>query len=492
MDDGNSAASAFGVMGDRFCAIGSDGDLKEWLSSSAELVDLEGKTVLPGFIESHTHASAYAMNLMRVDCSQAPNRAIGDIKTAIRKKAQETPSGRWIQGFGYDNTLITDKRHLNRSDLDETIPNHPIEVMHVSVHFSYVNSKAFNIAGIGPETPQPEGGVIHKDESGVPNGLLTEPGAMGLVRKHVFHSTPSRIKDALLQAFPCLHRYGVTSIHYYWGDRHESLFLGPQRVSCLDPLNSAADKGLPFCLHSDLPVTPVDHRFSSHTAVNRLTSSGRQVGPERRIPVFEALKTYTVHAAESRFEEANECYPGWETTWWPRVGEIHNQPNTRNVIPDYVHFTIDMRSWDYELYMRAWNELHAAFDEITTRQGCSFRFYVIMRNKCTPFDRQLINLIDRLSDELGYPKRHMLSGAGHDAVLMACLGPTAMIFVTQSCRNRRDALGALRTRGQRADPCHAHGGHAGGGRKLSRLFHGPNPRHWLDALDCCLRGILLN
>ncbi len=475
MDENNPEASAFGIIGDKFCAVGSDRDIKEWQSASTELVDLHGAVVSPGFIESHNHASAYAMNLLRVDCSPSVTRSIADVKEAIRVKAGQTPPGEWIQGFGYDDTLISDKRALTRADLDEAAPEHPVQIMHISVHFSYVNSKALEIAGVGPDTPQPEGGVIDKDTNGLPSGLLAEAGAMDLVRKHIKPYTTEQLKKALLQAMSYFHSHGVTSIHdggigyfqhgpqvvqsymeleqekrldlrvymtlteelyrrlydlgfrtgfgstrlklgsvktwqdgsiqgltgalskpyhtrpeltgdlllpqeeldrmvnkyhaaglqlavhangdraiesvlsafekawagtpaddrrhmiihcqtasdgqldrmkkigvipnffvnhiYYWGDRHEALFLGPERAARLDPLKSALDRGLPFCLHSDLPVTPVDPLFSMHTAVNRITSGGKCLGPDQRVPIMEAFKAYTTNAARVSFEE---------------------------------------------------------------------------------------------------------------------------------------------------------------------------------------------
>jgi predicted amidohydrolase YtcJ len=90
---------------------------------------------------------------------------------------------------------------------------------------------------------------------------------------------------------------------YYWGDRHTSIFLGPERAQRIDPLGSSMKEGLMFSLHSDLPVTPVDPIFSIHNAVNRITKDGKALGPEERIPVLEALKAYTIYAAHCSFEE---------------------------------------------------------------------------------------------------------------------------------------------------------------------------------------------
>lgn len=90
---------------------------------------------------------------------------------------------------------------------------------------------------------------------------------------------------------------------YYWGDRHQSLFLGDKRARRINPLNTTLKNNVRFCLHSDLPVTPVDPIFSIHTAVNRITNERHVLGPEERIPIINALKAYTIDAAYSSFEE---------------------------------------------------------------------------------------------------------------------------------------------------------------------------------------------
>lgn len=90
---------------------------------------------------------------------------------------------------------------------------------------------------------------------------------------------------------------------YYWGDRHVSMFLGPERAQRIDPLASSMKEGLIFTLHSDLPVTPVDPLFSINCAVNRITREGQVLGAEERIPPLEALKAYTTRAAYCSFEE---------------------------------------------------------------------------------------------------------------------------------------------------------------------------------------------
>ena len=157
--------------------------------------------MVPGLIESHNHMSIYATTMLQADCSPNTNQSIEDVKGKIRELADNmTKPDHWVRGWGYDDTLISDKRHLTRADLDEVSKQHPIFVLHVSAHLAYVNSKALAIADVGPQTPQPEGGEIHKDEKGVPTGLLLEPGAINLVSRYIPTYTVSEFKEVLPQA----------------------------------------------------------------------------------------------------------------------------------------------------------------------------------------------------------------------------------------------------------------------------------------------------
>ncbi len=111
------------------------------------------------------------------------------------------------------------------------------------------------------------------------------------------------------------------------------------------------------------------------------------------------------------------------------VGEIQNYPNSRNIIPDKVHFTVDIRSWDDRLAQQAWNSLHNSFEEIADRRGCPIRIEETWRVAHSRFDAQLVQRVLDAARDLGYPALRMVSGAGHDASYMNQFAPTAMIFV---------------------------------------------------------------
>ncbi len=111
------------------------------------------------------------------------------------------------------------------------------------------------------------------------------------------------------------------------------------------------------------------------------------------------------------------------------VGEIQNYPNSRNIIPDRVHFTVDIRSWDDEHALEAWEAVRRDFEEIARRRGCPIRIEETWRVEHSPFAGRLVERVLETAGDLGYPVLRMVSGAGHDASYMNQVAPTAMIFV---------------------------------------------------------------
>lgn len=111
------------------------------------------------------------------------------------------------------------------------------------------------------------------------------------------------------------------------------------------------------------------------------------------------------------------------------VGEIHNSPNSRNIIPGHVRFTVDLRSWDDELLTRGKEYLQARVKEIAARRGCVLHWEDVWNINHTPFHEELVKIVKEKAEELGYSTKEMVSGAGHDASYLSQITPTAMIFV---------------------------------------------------------------
>ncbi|MGH7820810.1 MAG: amidohydrolase, partial [Candidatus Binatia bacterium] len=176
------------ARGGRIEAVGTSGEIRARAGDGARIVDLEGAPMLPGFIDAHGHFPGAGLDAWMVDVSSPPVgriRTLTELLDALRARAADTPAGEWVLGFGYDDTLLAERRHPTRIDLDAVSTEHPIWIHHVSYHLAAANGAALGIAGIGRDTPNPEGGVIRRDPgNGEPTGVLEE-NAQLLVERHV-------------------------------------------------------------------------------------------------------------------------------------------------------------------------------------------------------------------------------------------------------------------------------------------------------------------
>ena len=155
-----------------------------------------------------------------------------------------------------------------------------------------------------------------------------------------------------------------------------------------------------------------------------LEGEANQVGPTPMEGRHDALC-----AAAEMILKVNELPERMNGNLVATVGEIQNEPNSRNIIPDKVHFTVDIRSWDDNLAIKAWDLVKKDFQQIAQQRGCPIRIEETWRVEHSPFDEKLVQNILDTADHLGYSSLHMVSGAGHDASYMNQIAPTAMIFV---------------------------------------------------------------
>jgi predicted amidohydrolase YtcJ len=240
MDPLNRRAQSLAIADAHFVAVGSNEEIRSLPTSGAKKIDLEGKTVLPGFIDAHSHPSyAGLRHLRQVDCDL---RSIRDIQEAIRKRAGQTPPGKWVLGFKYDDTKTSDGRPLTREDLDAAAPDHPVRIEHRGGHTSYVNSSALRTAGVAEATPDPPGGRFDRAPSTRQlNGRISERA--NLVFEKLIPATYSRddYSEGVKLISGMMSRAGITSVHDAQGtpedlrayqDAHEAGELS-LRVYCL-------------------------------------------------------------------------------------------------------------------------------------------------------------------------------------------------------------------------------------------------------------------
>ena len=173
MDPAIGSATAIAVRGQHILAVGNDDDVMNLKGAKTKVVDGRGQTVTPGFIDAHSHPL-----LAQDGISANVNlRRIADVKDALAAQASKTPPGHWVLGSMYDDTKFEDGRALTRKDIDEAVPNHPVFVRHRGGHTVVANTRAFELAGVTVDTPDPVGGKYFR-EGGELSGKIAEPSAM--------------------------------------------------------------------------------------------------------------------------------------------------------------------------------------------------------------------------------------------------------------------------------------------------------------------------
>lgn len=480
MVDDRLYAEAVAVRDGVITAVGSLADVMPLADESTVLRELGRKAMLPGFIDTHSHMlGAGLVAGLYGNLTPPPMGTVTTIDallSVLRSEAAEKPDAPVLRALGYDDTLLEEKRHPDRHDLDRVTTSRPVVITHISGHLSVGNSRALEVAGITSDTPDPDGGRIVKDsETGEPTGVMEgnartllndivpapdpEQARLALRRaserwaaagfttatdnvrdsalidslyrpaidsgdlfvrlevwprtnrleearefpavtsgtdlsdgRHMLTLGPAKLQidgspqgytahfsqpyttlrphdgagyrgfpywdddEAFRSTVAALHREGwQITIHgngdqgiqdalnaigaaqrafpredarhtiqhaqfsrpdqlvqmaaldvsasffightFYWGDRHREVFLGAGRGDHMSPLRSALDNGVRATTHTDSPVTPIDGIQMIWSAVNRVSSGGKTIGPEQRITALEAVRAITSEAA---------------------------------------------------------------------------------------------------------------------------------------------------------------------------------------------------
>ena len=213
MNPGFPAAGLVAVKGNRILMVGDNDRLGEARGAKSQVIDCQGKTVVPGFNDAHCHIFAFIRKLASIDLSPPGVSSIADIKAAVRRRAKAIPAGSWITATDYNEFYLSEKRHPSRRDLDEAAPEHPVVLAHRSLHACVLNSLALSMAGITVETPEPPGAVIERElDTGEPSGLLFD--MVSYIRQQVL---PPLSDEELAEGIALANRrylsMGVTSLH---------------------------------------------------------------------------------------------------------------------------------------------------------------------------------------------------------------------------------------------------------------------------------------
>ena len=206
----NTTAQAIAIEGDRILAVGPNDEILALASPDTRLIDLHGRTVIPGIIDSHGHLGNLGQSLRYLDFTGTAS--YDEIVAMVAAKAGVTPKGTWIRGRGWDQNDWPEKDFPHHEALSAATPDHPVVLTRIDGHASLANQLALDAAGITSNTADPDGGKILRDADDEPTGVLIDT-AQGLVERRVPAPSGADAKAAVGEAIRECLRYGITSMH---------------------------------------------------------------------------------------------------------------------------------------------------------------------------------------------------------------------------------------------------------------------------------------
>ena len=178
VDDKNPEAQAIAVHNGKIQAIGSETEVLKYEGYNTEVIDLKGNTLMPGFIDIHTHPILSAKTAETIDVSGFNHKNQAEVMESLKKGIEEKGSGEWVIAFGWDPAILRNLEAPTLKELDQMAPENPLFIIAQTLHSGFANSLALEEAGINKYSPNPEGGYFDKDENGELTGLIVEVGAM--------------------------------------------------------------------------------------------------------------------------------------------------------------------------------------------------------------------------------------------------------------------------------------------------------------------------
>ena len=251
MNSSEPRAEAVAVKGNRIVKVGTDEEISQLVGKETKVIHLNGKTVVPGFIDTHIHVADFAKLLTWIDLNDV--KSIKELQNHLKERAQKTPRGRWIIGRGWNQARLREKRLPSLADLDSASPDNPVILYHECALMCVVNSKALELAGVTKQTRAPSGGKIDKDaETGEVTGVLRD-AATDLVWKAIPEPSEGELLEAVGLAFEQIMEAGITSVHW--------IVLSAIELSVVQKL--LAQKKLPIRVYLIVPANLVDTVLNS-------------------------------------------------------------------------------------------------------------------------------------------------------------------------------------------------------------------------------------
>jgi len=208
VDANDSVAQAVAVAGGRIAAVGSTDQIRTRVGPRTEVVDLHGRAVTPGLIDTHVHFSEVAQ-LFSVDLTDASITKMDDVLQRVAARVATAKPGEWVSGSGWDEGKLSERRYVTAADLDKVAPNNPVWLEHTTGHYGVANSYALKMAEVRPETRDPPAGTIDRDAQGRPTGVLKESAA-GLVTRLVPPFTREQQKQGIARLIQDFNKEGMT------------------------------------------------------------------------------------------------------------------------------------------------------------------------------------------------------------------------------------------------------------------------------------------
>jgi predicted amidohydrolase YtcJ len=243
MNPSQPTAEAIAIRRDRIIKVGSNDEVKQFAGNITRVIDLQGKTVIPGFVDTHIHVADFGRFLLWLDLRRTAS--ITDLQHRLKERAEKTPAGKWIVGRGWNQDHFKEKRLPTLLDLDTVSPKNPVILYHESEKICLVNSKALELADITLFTASAS---VDKDKkTGEPTGILRD-SATDLIWEKVPEPTEDEITDSVIQACDKISGAGITTVHW--------LVLSAAEISIIEKLHIR--RKLPIRVYVIIPTSLLD------------------------------------------------------------------------------------------------------------------------------------------------------------------------------------------------------------------------------------------
>ena len=261
-------SDALAVIGDRILAVGARDEIMKLKGPDTRIVDLDGRFVMPGFNDAHTHLASAGLEKMNVNLVGV--KTLDEFRERLRVKVETEAPGEWVVGGGWDETLWPVKVLPTRWDLDEVSGKHPVYLVRVDGHIGVANTRALQLASVTVATRDPEGGKIDRDDAGTPNGILREK-AQEAVAAVIPKPTHEKRRQAIELALADLASHGITSAqdNSQWED-----FQIYEELEHEGKLTARISEWLNF----DDTLEDLNRKRSSHPASDNMLHTGMLKG----------------------------------------------------------------------------------------------------------------------------------------------------------------------------------------------------------------------